>query len=223
MSLMNVVRIAKLLALLAFVLPWAAVSCQDVDVATASGIELIQGKMTMNPDANRQMNQKMGSMMGGDAGAPASQGGFGGASNGGATEAMPDLGMNFIGIGAAAVILVGLLLSFVGTTKSAARNVLVTSLLGLALCYGTIWMWKEQVKGQSPRDGGTGAAESSFGGGGAGGMGAMGANMIDNMLQERFGYWIAISALVVAAGAGAIGMAAGGAGAVKQDQAPPAA
>ena len=41
MTLMNVVRIAKVLALLAFVLPWAAVSCNNVDVATASGIELI--------------------------------------------------------------------------------------------------------------------------------------------------------------------------------------
>lgn len=221
MSLMNVVRIAKILALLAFVLPWAAISCSvpgqgTIDLATASGIELIQGKMTMNPDANRQMGQQMGGLGGGLEG----QGGFGGVRDSSMPQAMPDLGMNFVGIGAAAVILVGLLMSFVGTAKSAARNVMVTSLLGLALCFGTIWMWREQVKGQQAREDGGTSTSAEFGGGG---MGAMGGNMMDQMLQERFGYWIAISALVVAAGAGALGMAAGGAGAVKQDPAPPAA
>jgi len=61
MTLMNVVRIAKVLALLAFVLPWAAVSCNNVDVATASGIELIQGTMSKNPEAGRQFSRQMGS------------------------------------------------------------------------------------------------------------------------------------------------------------------
>jgi hypothetical protein len=55
-----------------------------------------------------------------------------------------------------------------------------------------------------------------------GSMGAMGAQMMDEMLQERFGYWIALSALAVAAGAGAIGMVSGAA-AVRPDPTPPAA
>lgn len=213
MSLMNVVRIAKLLALLAFVLPWAAVSCKDVDIATASGIELIQGTMTENPDAEKQMNRQMESAFGG---------GLGASDTGSSSSMMGpklDLGLNFFGIAAAAVILVGLGLSFAGKSKTTARNVMVTSLLGMALCFGTVWWWKEQVKGQSARENGGAAAASPFGGGG---MGAMGEGMIDSMLQERFGYWIALSALAVAAGAGAIGMA-GGASAVKPDATPPAA
>jgi hypothetical protein len=212
MSLMNVVRIAKVLALLAFVLPWAAVSCNGVDLATASGVELIQGTMTENPEAGKQMNRQMESRFGN---------GLGGASDAADTTAgmmgpKPDFGINFFGIAAAGVIAIGLLLSLAGKGKTAARNVMVTSLLGLALCFGTVWWWKEQVKGQSARENGGAATESPFG---SEGMGAMGQGMIDNMLQERFGYWIALSALAVAAGAGAIGMA-GGAGAVRQDPAP---
>ncbi len=222
MSVMNVVRIAKLLALLAFVLPWAAVSCQDVDVATASGIELIQGTMTKNPQADKQLSRQMGSAFG--AAPKQDDMGMGGAASGMDGPAV-ELGVNVFGIAAAAVIVIGLLLSFIGKGPKTARNVVVTSLLGLALCFGTVWWWKEQVKGKSNEDDGRGSrAESPFGdtGFGGGGMGAMGQGMIDQMLQERFGYWIALSALAVAAGAGAIGMA-GGAGAAKPETAPPAA
>ena len=223
MTLMNVVRIAKVLALLAFVLPWAAVSCNNVDVATASGIELIQGTMSKNPEAGRQFGRQMGSAFGADLNAgDISDGGVG--IDGQAV----DLGVNFFGIAAVAVIALGLALSFAGKGRTAARNVMITSLLGLALCFGTVWWWKEQVKGQSARDDGRGGAESPFGNDrdvrvqDMGSMGAMGAQMMDEMLQERFGYWIALSALAVAAGAGAIGMV-GGAAAVRPDPAPPAA
>lgn len=214
MSLMNVVRIAKVLALLAFVLPWAAVSCQDVDLATASGIELIQGKMSENPEAGRQFGRQLESQFGAGLGA-----GEATSAPTGMSGSPPELGINFFGIAAAAVIVIGLGLSFAGKGKPAARNVMVTSLLGLALCFGTVWWWKEQVKGQSARENGGAATESPFG---DGGMGAMGQGMIDAMLQERFGYWIALGALAVAAGAGAIGMA-GGAGATKPQETPPPA
>ena len=214
MSLMNVVRIAKVLALLAFVLPWVAVSCNNVDIATASGIELIQGTMSENPEAgkqfNRQMESRFGSGLGGAGDAADATSGLGGSP--------PDLGINVFGIAAAAVIAIGLALSFAGKGKTAARNVMVTSLIGLALCFGTVWWWKEQVKSQSARENGGAAAESPFGGDG---MGAMGQGMIDQMLQERFGYWIALGALAVAAGAGAIGMASG-AGVARPEPAPPA-
>ena len=129
MSLMNVVRIAKLLALLAFVLPWAAVSCNNVDVATASGIELIQGTMSKNPDAGKQFSRQMGSAFG-----PGVSEGASGGDMAGMDGPAPDLGINFFGIAAAGVIAVGLALSFMGKGKAAARNVMVTSLLGLALC-----------------------------------------------------------------------------------------
>jgi hypothetical protein len=209
MSLMNVARIAKVVALLAFVLPWVAVSCNTVDIATATGIELIQGKMTENPEAGRQISARMGLPAGGSN----SDVGMGGA------EDMPDLGLNFFGVAAAAVIAVGLVLSFLGKGRNAARNVLVTSLLGMALAFGTVWWWKDQVKRQGGSEGETpsragspfsGAGGSPFGGGG---IDAMGARTLDEMLQERFGYWITLGALALAAGAGALGMAGGAAGA----------
>ncbi|MBK8838802.1 MAG: hypothetical protein IPO30_08930 [Hyphomonadaceae bacterium] len=243
MSLMNIVRIAKIVALLAFVLPWVAVSCSvpgqgTIDLATASGIELIQGKMTANPDAEKQMGRGMGNMFGAPAGSLEADGGFGGTRDSGLSTAVPDLGMNFIGVGAATAIIVGLLLSFIGTGKMASRNVMITSLIGLVLVFGTVWWWKDQVKRQGNDGGGTAEASSPFGGqgdnpfgGGAGnpfgggGMGGMGGQMLDQMLQERFGYWIALTALIVAAGAGAIGMSGGIPVAAKPDATspPPAA
>ena len=204
MNLMNVARIAKVIALLAFVLPWVAVSCQNVDVATASGIELIQGRMSENPDAGKQMAARMGLPPDANTGSDAS---FSQSEN---------LGLNFFGIAAAGVIVIGLALSFAGKGKSAARNVLITSLLAAALAFGTVWWWKEQVKGKAGSEGGGDASASSpFGGPGAGNpfgggdgeMGMMGQNMMNQMLQERFGYWICLIALLVAAGSAALVMA----------------
>ena len=79
MDLMNIVRIAKVVALLAFVLPWVAISCSvpgsgTVDLATASGIELIQGKMTADPGAEKQLQGGMGSMFGQQGGHHGQQG-----------------------------------------------------------------------------------------------------------------------------------------------------
>lgn len=227
MSLMNIARIAKVVALLAFVLPWVAVSCSipgqgTVDLATASGIELIQGKMTANKDAERQMTQGMGSMFG-----PNSVN-SGSMNSSGSTQMdqMPELGLNVFGIAAAAVILIGLGLSFAGQGKTAARNTAIASLVGAALVFGTVWWWKDQMKKQDSLGGGGAEASSPFGGGSrnplGGGMNAMGAQAVDGMLQERFGYWIALSALFVAAGAAGLGMA-GGVPASRPDDAPPAA
>ena len=79
--IMNIVRIAKVVALLAFVLPWVAVSCNGTDIATASGIELIQGTMSENPEAAKQM-------------------GFPGGETSQGTSDKPELGMNFFALGA---------------------------------------------------------------------------------------------------------------------------
>ena len=103
MTLMNVVRIAKVIALLAFFLPWVAVSCQNVDVATASGFELMQGKMTPNPQAEQQIKQQMNSAFGGlrDLNASNEPGSIGSSTD------TPEIGVNFFAIAAAVVILVG--------------------------------------------------------------------------------------------------------------------
>ncbi|RYZ05430.1 MAG: hypothetical protein EON61_14405 [Alphaproteobacteria bacterium] len=214
MTLINVVRIAKIVALLAFFLPWVAVSCQNVDVATASGIELMQGRMTENPHFEQQVKQQMNSAFGG----------LGDLNTDGAsTEArssqeVPELGVNFFAIAAAIVILIGLGLTFTAKGKTAGRNALITSLLGLALVFGTVWWFKDSaMRDMEAKEGGASSASSPFGGPGS--MDAMGQQMLDNMLQERMGYWVALIALAVAAGAGGLAMAGTPS---KPEQTPPA-
>jgi hypothetical protein len=46
---------------------------------------------------------------------------------------------------------------------------------------------------------------------------AMGADMIDTMIQYRIGFWLALGALIVAAGAGAAATTGGGSASVKPD------
>jgi hypothetical protein len=190
--MLNIIRIAKIVALLAFVLPWVAVSCQGVDIATASGIELIQGTMTTNPEASQQFGARFG-------------GGLDGATMETSETSQPELGMNFFALGAAVVIVVGLAMTFIGAAKSAARNTLATSLLAAALSFGALWQFRESVKAESTRDQSASAGDSPFGGGE---MAGMGEDILNSMLQERFGYWIVIGALIVAAGTGGLGMAA---------------
>lgn len=190
--MLNIIRIAKIVALLAFVLPWVAVSCQGVDIATASGIELIQGKMTANPEASQQFGARFG-------------GGLDGATVETNAASQPELDMNFFALGAAVVIVVGLAITFIGAAKSAARNALVTSLLAAALSFGAIWQFRESVKAEGMRDQSASAGDIPFD---RGEMAGMGQDILNSMLQERFGYWIVIGALIVAAGAGGLSMAA---------------
>ena len=189
MGLMNFVRIAKIVALLAFFLPWAAVSCQGVDVATASGIELMQGKMTDNPDFERQ-----------------AAGAFGGGANAGVFEPsvtsstnVPELGMNLFAVAAALVALTGLGLTFVGKGRTAARNTLITSVLGIALAFAAFWWFQQGVLGSAKDDSGLD--------GGMGGGGPMAAQMLDSMVQQRVGLWINMIALALAAGVAGLTLA----------------
>lgn len=187
MGLMSFVRIAKIVALLAFFLPWAAVSCQGADMATASGIELMQGKMTANPEFERQ-----------------AAGAFGGGANAGAFEPtvtsstnIPDLGINVFAIGAAIVVLIGLGASFLGNARAGARNTLVTSLLGIMLAFAAFWWFQQGVLNGARND--AGGLDGGMGGGDA-----MAASMINSMVQQRFGLWINMFALALAAGAAAL-------------------
>jgi hypothetical protein len=189
--MLNIIRIAKIVALLAFVLPWVAVSCQGVDIATASGVELIQGKMTANPEASREFGAQLG-------------GGLQDVTVENGPTSQPELGMNFFALAAAVVIVVGLALTFIGPAKTAARNVIVTSLLAAGLSFGAVWQFREAVKAESTQDQRAGASDNPFAGGE---MAGMGEDILNSMLQERFGYWIVLGALVVAAAAGGLGMA----------------
>ncbi len=193
--IMNIVRIAKVVALLAFVLPWVAVSCNGTDLATASGIELIQGTMSENPDAANQMAAAMG-MPPGE------------TTSGSSSMETPELEMNIFALAAAVVVAVGLGLSFLGRIAPAAT--LATSLLAAGLVYGAVWQFKELVKTDMAEQQGGGAAGSM---GDMSAMNQMGASMLNEMVQERLGFWLAIGGLLVAAGASGIALASKGGGA----------
>jgi len=186
MSALNLIRIAKVIALLAFILPWAAVSCQGADVATATGIEMIQGKMSANPDFEREIGERFG----------------GGMLDGGATrvESNPpmELGLNPFAIGAAAVVLIGLGLSLVGAARTVARNTLITSVLGVVLALAAFWWFREGVFNSAREDSGRNAA---------GGFAAAESQFLDSMVQQRYGLWINVGALLVAAGAAGLVLA----------------
>jgi hypothetical protein len=50
LSMLNLARIAKIVALLLFVLPWVTVSCADQTLVSMTGVDLATGKVTMtNP------------------------------------------------------------------------------------------------------------------------------------------------------------------------------
>ena len=53
MSWMNVARVAKVLAILMFLLPWLVVSCSGSPLAEASGLDLAIGKMQPAADSPR--------------------------------------------------------------------------------------------------------------------------------------------------------------------------
>jgi hypothetical protein len=52
MSLTNLARIAKIVAVVGFVLPWLAVSCSGHRMLTASGLSLAMGEMTITNPLN---------------------------------------------------------------------------------------------------------------------------------------------------------------------------
>lgn len=201
--IMNIVRIAKVVALLAFVLPWAAISCSGTDLATASGIELIQGTMSENPQASEQFAASMGMP-------PGMSMPDDGRSAGSSTGA-PKLEMNIFALGAAVAIVIGLGLTFLGRIAPVAA--LVTSLVAAGLVYGAFLQFKQEVlaSDMAQSQGGGGMSDSPFGpGSGAGDMAAfnqMGAEMANQLVQERIGLWLAIGGLLVAAGASGIALA----------------
>ena len=212
--LMNIVRIAKVVALLAFVLPWAAISCNGTDLATASGIELIQGTMSENPQASEQMAAAMG--MPADATT---------STDGSMTEGSPGapkMEMNIFALGAAIVTVLGLALTFFGRIAPIAT--LVTSLVAAGLVYGAVWQFRQEImKSDMAQEQGGGAPPSSVTmdnpfGADMGAMNQMGANMANELVQERIGFWLAIGGLLVAAAASGLALAnRGGGAAVRPD------
>ena len=52
------IRVAKLVALLGFVLPWALVSCSGMPLATVSGLDLVMGQISVASMATGEVQKQ---------------------------------------------------------------------------------------------------------------------------------------------------------------------
>jgi hypothetical protein len=114
-------RVAKLVALFGFFLPWVVVSCNDTELIRATGIELMTG--------NAQ-----------PAGPAAGQSG----GQGGDMESDPSI----LAIGVFAVIVVGLGVSLLTRARQAAIVMLASSITAIALAFFTIEHMRSEMKNE---------------------------------------------------------------------------
>src|SRR5689334_13618845 len=110
-----IARIAKLVALLAFFLPWILVSCSGNEIAHGSGWDMMVGHLHPSDQINGLQAQ------------------FG---NEHSQQQMDRPAPEIFAIAAFAVIALGLLASFALKRRGAAGVMLATSLLGIGLCFG---------------------------------------------------------------------------------------
>lgn len=120
-------RVAKLVALFGFFLPWVVVSCNDTELIRATGIELMTG--------NAQ-----------PAGPAAGQSG----GQGGDMDSDPSI----LAIGVFAVIVVGLGVSLLARGRQAASVMLASSLTAIALAFFTIEHMRGEMKNEIADSGG---------------------------------------------------------------------
>jgi hypothetical protein len=110
-----IARIAKLVALLAFFLPWILVSCSGNEIAHGSGWDMMVGHLQPSDQINGLQAQ------------------FG---NEHSQQQMDRPAPEIFAIAAFAVIALGLLASFAMKRRAAAGVMLATSLIGIGLCFG---------------------------------------------------------------------------------------
>lgn len=181
-----IVRILKIVALIGFALPWLTVSCQGTKLFEARGYELVIGQeLKPNPafeESMRDATKGLGDAMGGDAGAAPAQ------SSPSASEEngfKPDLATQLMAGGAAAVILLGLLIGFAVRDRVFAVVSAVTGLAGAGLAYATLAVLEAAFQSELTRN----ANE-------AGPEGAAFQNMAAAAFQFSFepGAWVTIVA-----------------------------
>lgn len=163
MNWMNIARAAKVVALLAFVLPWLVVSCNATPLAEASGLDLVTGGI-------KAMNEQVSE----------------------------DRSPQWWAVGALALIVLGLVLSFVlkpvrraaAGLGGAAAGALVLCAVGMMLMIGS-FKAEMNEKMNEPRD-----PDAMFD---SAGMQQAMAEAI--RFETKFGYWLELLALAGAAGA----------------------
>src|SRR6185295_4545625 len=122
-----IARIAKIVALLAFFLPWILVSCSGNEIAHGSGWDMMVGHLQPSDQINGLQAQ------------------FG---NEHSQREMDRPAPEIFAIAAFAVIALGLLVSFALKNRAAAGAMLATSLLAIALSFGAFEHLKSEMNNQ---------------------------------------------------------------------------
>jgi hypothetical protein len=108
-------RIAVLLALLSFLLPWVALSIFGNEIVRGSGVQLMTGNLELTSAASNLLSQTGG----GDK----------------AAEFLRRAGPDYVLVAAGAVIALGLAASFALKWRAASMAIAVAAILGVVLCF----------------------------------------------------------------------------------------
>jgi hypothetical protein len=168
----QIARIAKLVALLGFFLPWVTVSCSSTEMLHATGWQLMTGHPELaGPFAGMQERAEQ-------------------------EEQEPAL----LVVAAFVVVLIGLVLSLTTRAQAAALNLLVCATLGVGLSYFSVQnmrseMQREIAEQQSER--GAAADTPFFSAEQQDDLSRSVAGQI--RIEEQEGYWLTLGALLVAA------------------------
>lgn len=173
-------RLAKLVALFAFFMPWVAVSCSGTEILTGTGMQLMTGDLQPSGPIAAMQEQA--------------------AAQGQADPDSQKADPSIFVIIAFAVILIGLAVSLFTRRRIAAGVLLGFSVLAVGLCFYSVEnMQSEMAREISQQQDGmsAGAAMDSNIPPGMEDMQAAMATAIQ--IEKRSGYWATIIALVAAA------------------------
>jgi hypothetical protein len=168
-SMLNFARAAKVAALLLFFLPWVTVSCAEQPFITMTGVNLVTGSLSMTNPMTGVAESPPGMGSGGDP---------------------------FVMIGAA-LIVIGLIVSFLVKGKGGAMGAALCALLaGVALAYTVLLRVPQAVTQGTAGAGATGADPAAA----AAGPGGMTPEQVAEMIRVNIeiGFWLVLAALAAA-------------------------
>ena len=166
-------RVAKLVALLCFFMPWILVSCSGNEIAHGSGWDMMIGHLHPSDQINGLQTQ------------------FGSEHS---QREMDRPAPEIFAIAAFAVIALGLALSFAMKKRGAAMTMLATSVLGVVLCFGAFAHISAMMNDQFER-------QENKGHGGENDLRRQLGEQMQSALriEKQEGFWATIIALVAAA------------------------
>lgn len=197
MNFLLLARVAKLVALLGFILPWVVVSCSGTEILQATGIQLMTGDL--QPTAAFEQAQAQ---------AQAQPSGEGSEEN---------LDPSIPAIAAFAAIAIGLLLSLVTKGRAAAGVIMIAAIAGLGLSYYAVDKLGSDLASSMEQGTGQSQSDNPFASGGPSG------GQMPLQVEEKEGYWLTLGALGAALILALLMLsAAAPAAATRQDPPPPA-